>query len=413
MIIEEKAITATGRYMTLKNKTIVFLGNTRFDSAIKATSLFIARNLAKENKVLFVDYPFTLKDYLNYSQCDGSKERKEKFSPFSDGLMDTDLPNLKIVITPPVLPINFLPEGPLFRSLLKVNEYVISERLKKIFKSQGIKDFIYINSFNFHYPNIAKMIKPALTVYHCVDPMIVPYDMKHGIKSENELVRNSDLVICTSKALYEEKKQLNSQTYFVPNATDSEHAPKTLASAMAVHPKLKNFKGPIVGYLGTVERRIDYDLVEQVVKMNPDKTFIFAGPVSDNFVPSSLTARSNVHFLGAVPYPEVPQMINSFDVAIIPFKKDKVSETIFPIKLFEYLSAGKPVIVSDFNPDLKDFTGDVVTYCKDSITFSEALCDALENDNILLADKRRELAANNTWENRSEQIAGIISDHLK
>lgn len=397
--------------MILKDKVIVFLGNTRFDSPIKATSLFIARNLAKDNKVFFVDYPFTLKDYFN-SSPEQLKERKKKFSFSSDGILDSDLPNFKIVVTPPVIPINFLPEGPVFRSMLRINEAIIASRLKKILKQQGISDFIFINSFNFHYPTIAKLIKPSLTVYQCVDPMIIPYDMKHGILSEDILVRDSDLVICTSKALYTEKKAFNRNTYFVPNATDSDHGQKVLDPNMPVHDKVKDFPKPIVGYLGTIERRIDYDLVEKVVLANPDKTFVFAGPVLDNYVPEALYHISNLHIIGSVPYEEVPQMINSFDIAIIPFKKDEVSNTIFPIKLFEYLSAGKPVILTDFNPDLKDFTASSVEFCTDADSFIKALNESLKSNSPQKAAERKELAKQNTWEKRSDQISEIISSHL-
>ena len=398
--------------MSLKNKVIVFLGNTRFDSEIKATSLFIARNLASDNKVYFIDYPFTLKDYFNYSQTDQLKERKEKLSFFSDGLINTDLPNLKIVITPPVLPINFLPEGFLFRSALKFNESIIASRLKKVFKNEGITEFIYINSFNFHYPDLASKIKPALTIYQCVDPMIIPYDMKHGIISEAQLVKESDLVICTSKALYEEKKQSNVHTYFVPNATDSSHEIINPAE-ISIHERLRDITGPIVGYLGTIERRIDYQLVQEVAALNPDKTFIFAGPVSSDYIPESIYASKNIKFIGAVPYDEVPQMIRSFDVTIIPFKKDEVSATIFPIKLFEYLSAGKAVIATDFNPDLKDYTADCVQYCNTASSFSAAIHTALHEDSPEKRACRNALAKENTWENRSRQIAEIIQSHLK
>lgn len=399
--------------MVLKNKVIIFLGNTRFDSEIKATSLFVARNLSKDNKVFFIDYPFTLKDFIKGINSDATKERQGKFSLFSDGLIDTDLPNLKVVITPPVLPINFLPEGKAFRLALKINEYIISNRIKKILKNNKIDDFIYINSFNFHYPNIARYIKPTLEVYHCVDPMIVPYDMKHGIKSESQLVKESDLVICTSKALYDEKKKLNEHTYFVPNATDSSLGEKTLDPTLTTHKKLLDLPKPIIGYLGTIERRIDYDLIENIVTRNPDKSFVLAGPVLDNYVPESLYEKQNLYIIGPVPYLEVPQMIKSFDVAIIPFKKDKVSETIFPIKLFEYLSAGKPVIMTDFNPDLKDFTADLVDYCCDAVSFNTAINYVIENNTPLKAAERRELAKKNTWENRTDQIAEIISAHLK
>lgn len=397
----------------LKDKVIFFLGNTRFDGNIKSTSLFIARNLAKTNTVFFIDYPFTLKDYFNYMKTDHLKERGNKFSIFSDGLIDTDLPNLKIVITPPVLPINFMPEGTVFRSLLKINELLISLRIKKILKDKKITDFIFINSFNFHYPNLARKIKPTLTVYHCVDPMIMPYDMKHGIESEKHLVLHSDLVICTSVKLTQEKKLLNKNTYFVPNASDSDNGFRPKDETIPVHPKLLDKRKPIVGYLGTIERRIDYNLLLAVVKANKDKTFILAGPVEEDYVSNPLFEETNVHQLGAVPYLEVPQVINSFDLAIIPFKKDEVSRTIFPIKLFEYLSFGKPVVSTDFNIDLKDFTDDIVDYCADAASFSRAINTALENDNSLKSEERKALANQNTWKKRSDYIAEILSQHLE
>jgi len=397
----------------LRDKVIVFLGNTRFDGNIKSTSLFIARNLAKTNTVFFIDYPFTLKDYFNYMKTDHLKERENKFSIFSDGLIDTDLPNLKIVITPPVLPINFMPEGVVFRSLLKINELLISLRIKKIMRDKKITDFIFINSFNFHYPNLACKIKPTLTVYHCVDPMIVPYDMKHGIISEEQLVIHSDLVICTSVKLTQEKKLINKNTYFVPNASDSDNGFNQLEETLPVHPKLKDFKGPIIGYLGTIERRIDYSLLLNVVEANKDKIFVFAGPVEEDYLSNPLFEAQNVYKLGAVPYLEVPQIINSFDLAIIPFKNDEVSRTIFPIKLFEYLSFGKPVVSTDFNIDLKDFTDDMVDYCPDAASFNRAINEALENDSPIKAEERKALARQNTWKKRSDYIAEILSQHLE
>lgn len=398
--------------MALKDKVVVILGNTRFDSTIRATSLFVARNLAKTNKVYFVDYPFTFKDYLTYNNSDELKLRKPKFSLFSDGLIDSDIPNLKIIIVPPVIPINFLPEGVIFRTALKANEAIIGNRIKKILNEAGVKDFIFINSFNFHYPDIARIIKPALTVYQCVDPMIVPYDMKHGIISEDKLVKESDLVICTSKALYNNKKSQNPNTYFVPNAADIDHCSQALDPVLPVHNKIKDMQKPIIGYLGTLERRMDYNLVLEVVKVNPEKTFVLAGPVWDNSVPPELFKVPNVHIIGPIPYNELPQLIKGFDVAIIPFKKDEVSATIFPLKLFEYLSAGKPVVITSFNPDLKDYTNGTVTYADGAEEFTVALNEAIANNSAEKVAERTALAKLNTWTKRTSEIADIISSHL-
>jgi len=390
----------------LKEKPIIIFSNMRYDSPIEATSLFLARNLAQETLVYYIQYPFTVKDYLK------NKSSKALFNA-DDALLDTDLPNLKRLILPIVAPINFIPEGKRFRRFLKINEGIIVKRIKNILEKNKMGDFVFINSFNFHYPGIGKALKPALNIYQCIDPMITPYDMKHGIVSELQLVTESDMVICTSKALYNEKLKINPNTYFVPNAADLSHNSKALDKDLPVHPKLKDIPTPIIGYFGSIERRIDYDLMQIVINTNPDKSFVFAGPAINEHIPEWIFTTPNVYLPGQVPYDEMPNMLKGFDIAIIPFKKDEVSATIFPLKLFEYLGAGKPVVITDFNTDLKDYTHKAVSFCSDADTFTNALNDILANDNADKLAYRLEIARQNTWAIRADAIAGIIETGLQ
>lgn len=399
--------------MILKNQHIFILGTSKFDGPDQSTSFNIARELAKNNKVYYIDYPITWKDYV---QQWGSKQirfRKRFFSPFSDGLIPGDIENLSIIICPPVMSINFLPEGKLYRALLKINEKIIRDRIRRVIKLKGISNFIYINSFNFHYPRIADALKPALSIYHCVDPMIIPYDMKHGIISENELVAKSDLVICTSRQLYEEKKRQNSNTYFIPNAADLIHSSKALSDELEIHPVLSSIKKPRIGYTGAIERRFDFELIRTVAEANKDKSFIFAGQLIPEFVPEWFLRTENIYYIGRLPFEDMPALIRGFDVAIIPFKKDRVSKTIFPLKLFEYLGAGKPVVASNFNPDLEEFTHGFVSYCDNAEAFSNAIEDALRSDDPHLKQARLTIAAENTWEKRGQEIAELISAELQ
>lgn len=395
----------------LKGKYIFILGTAKFDGPFESTSFTVAKHLAKDNYVFYIDYPFTWKDYLMLRGTDSFKRRKKYFSYFSEGIMPTEINNLKIIITPPVASINFLPEGKLYRGILPLNEKLIIDRIRKIIRKYNITDSIYINSFNFHYPNIAEGFNPSLTVYQCVDPLIINHDKKHGIVSENELLKKSDLVICTSKQLYEEKKLINKHTYFIPNAADIVLSTKALDVNLPIHESLKGIKKPIIGYLGAIERRMDYELLIKVIKLNPNKSFVFAGPISREFIPDNFLELRNVFFPGRIPYDEMPAMLKGFDVALIPFKVDSVSRTIFPLKLFEYLGAGKPVVATDFNPDLKDFTKDVVVYCNDAISFSDAINDCLisKDDN----KKRIALAEENTWEKRGNDISILLDKYFE
>jgi teichuronic acid biosynthesis glycosyltransferase TuaH len=399
--------------MILKGKYIFILGATKFDGPDQSTSFNIARELSKNNFVYYIDYPITWKDYFNKKNNKLIQVRKQYFSPFSDGIVSSEYDNLKIIISPPLVSINFLPEGRVYRSILRINEFLIRKRMKMAIKKNKIKDFIYINSFNFHYPRIADSLKPALSVYHCVDPMIIPYDMKHGIISEDELVLKSDLVICTSRMLYEEKKKQNLNTYFIPNAADIEHSSKALEENLTVNQHLNGIARPVIGYAGSIERRFHYELIREVINANPDKNFVFAGPLMPEFVPEWFLKTPNLHYIGRLPFQDMPGLIKGFDIAIIPFKKDEVSRTIFPLKLFEYLGAGKPVIATDFNPDLEEFTHGMVSFCKDATQFMNAIEEILKTDNPHLKQARISVAKENTWEKRGEEIAELIFNTIK
>ncbi|MEO6684361.1 MAG: glycosyltransferase [Dyadobacter sp.] len=398
--------------MKLKGQQIIIFGLPRFDSLIESTNYTTAKLLARENKVYYVDNPFTIKDYLLLRKSNEYKIRKDHISLWDTSMVDTDIPNLKVIIPPILFSINFLPEGNLFRLALRLNESLITRKLRAIIAKYKIKDFIYINSFNFHYPDLAEKINPSLTIYHCLDPMVLAFNRKHGVVSEDRLVRTSDLVICSSKQLYSEKIKDNPNSYFIANAANLEHSSKALSPELPVYQSIADLKKPVIGYFGAIERRIDYQLLEEVIKKNPDKSFVFVGPEDKQFIPDWFYNAENVFFTGSVSYEHMPAVIKGFDVALIPFKKDDVSNSIFPLKLFEYLGAGKPIVAIDFNPDLNEFTKGYVEFCSNPESFSEAIISALKNDNAQLKAERVAVAADNTWESRIDKMAEIIYNSL-
>ncbi|HEY2581413.1 MAG TPA: glycosyltransferase [Mucilaginibacter sp.] len=397
--------------MSLKDQNIIIFSQMQFDSPLESTNFTMARHLAKDNMVYYVDRPYTWLDYIKFRNTTGYKTRRPHFFSPSNSLIATENPNLKIIITPPVPSINMLPEGKLYRWLLKINEKIVGSRLKKVIRNLNINNYIYINSYNVAFPALHKQLEPLLTVYHCVDPLIEPYQTRHGLISEDILVKDVDMVISTSKELSNQKGLLNNNAYFIPNAANISHCQKALNPGLKIAEILKGVKKPIIGYFGNIERRIDYELVKDIIAMNPDKSFVFIGPVDRYYIREEEYTASNLYLKGPVPYELMPAVLKGFDVAIIPFKKDEVSNHIFPLKLFEYLGSGRPVVSTDFNADLKDFTLDTVFYCANATEFSEALNMALE-DTSLLQQKRLEVAADNTWEHRIMEIKDILKENL-
>ncbi|MFV0607180.1 MAG: glycosyltransferase [Niabella sp.] len=381
----------------------------KFDG-LASTNFTIAKYLAKNNEVYYIENPQTLKTYFKLKK--NSKEyiaRKSGLGFFSNPLLPQKIDGVNIVISKPVLPASVLPEGFLYQKLLHINEHIIANTIKKVIKSQNIKEYIFINAYNFYYPCVANKLNPSLKIYYCVDPIVGAYDKRHGIAGEKKLVEESDIVICTSKALYLEKKQQNKNTYFVPNAADiiKKHPASTLK-----HPTLANLNGTIIGYIGAIERRIDYKLLKTVAAENPEFQFVFVGPTYLEHIPHWFFEQQNIHHIPPVPYSEVGTIIYSFDICLIPFKKDEISNTIFPLKLFEYLGLGKPVVVTDFNEDLKEFTDNTVHFVNDTTSFNQALHNILQSDNEVLQNKRIAIAKKNTWEERVKEITRIINLYL-
>jgi teichuronic acid biosynthesis glycosyltransferase TuaH len=395
--------------MNLSNKVVFILGIAKFDGPFESTSYTVAKYLSKANKVFYIDYPYTWKDYYNKKDQSFLK-RKDKFSSGTDGILKTDSENLNIIIVPPLLSINFLKEGWLYRLLLMINERIIVKRIKKVIHNFNVTEFTFINSFNFHYPGVGKLLKSNLYVYHCVDPLIVDYDTRHGIISERQIIEDCDLVVCTSRQLFKDKSELNSNTHFIPNAADIIHSNKATQSDLAISKIITDIPRPIIGYFGNIERRIDFKMLEEVVSYHPDFSFVFAGPVEEHYIPDSFKKRSNVYFVGRVPYEEMPAVLKGFDVAMIPFKKDEVSRTIFPLKLFEYLGTGRPVVATDFNLDLMEFTADTIHYSSDAKEFSAQIILALNQDTKAKQDQRVKIASENSWERRLSEFSELIDD---
>lgn len=397
----------------LKDAVVFILSNAKYDAPIESTGYTIAKHLAQDNQVFYVEYPATFRDYYRHKSSPEFRKKKQLYKVNSNGLLATDIPNLKIVVTTLLLSINFLPEGLFYRALLRYNERLIVKRIKKIIKLFGFKDFIFINSFNIHYPNVGAMLSPTLNVYHCVDPLVSGYDTKHGLISEQQIVKKSDLVICTSKKLYDTNIKRHPETHFVPNAADFKHSSNALLPETEALPELTKLKKPVIGYLGNIEGRTDFELINTVAENNPNKTFAFVGPISTAYQKKITNKAANIHLLEAVPYSKMPQVLKGFDVAIIPFKKDEFSATIFPLKLFEYLGSGRPVVSTDFNTDLKEQTGNTVPFCASAEEFTQALDEALLNDTEDKKQERLNVAKNNTWEIRANEFSGLLAQYVQ
>ena len=144
-------------------------------------------------------------------------------------------------------------------------------------------------------------------------------------------------------------------------------------------------------------------MVETIAKRRPDWSFVFVGPVREGLNKPNLT---NVHFIGYVPYEVLPGYLAAFDVCILPFRRDRVTESVNPIKMYEYMATGKP-IVSTSIPEVERYS-DLIRIAEGPEAFEKAISDALKEDTPQLAKARRAMARENSWERRVWSIREIV-----
>jgi GT2 family glycosyltransferase len=239
-------------------------------------------------------------------------------------------------------------------------------------------------------------------VYDCMDewnnfPRVKPA----VIDAEIELVETCDLLIVTSQCLYDKWQKMNRPIVLARNAADYQF----YADRFYPNNKLDGIPHPIIGYYGAIADWFNLDLIVYVARSRPTYTFVLLGGVYHMDV-STLDALPNIRLLGQQPYETMPQYLHNFDVCIIPFKINEITEATDPVKIYEYFCGGKPV-VSVALPELKSYQK-LLYVAKDQDDFVEKLDLAVAEDNPDMRKRRMKFASQNTWENRYQNICSEI-----
>ncbi len=291
-----------------------------------------------------------------------------------------------------------------------VNKYLILSVLDKWMKAVDFSDPIIWTFLPTPLSlDVIDGVMKKFLVYYCIDNFSASSVSARKIKrSEEALLKKTDVVFVTSKALEERCSKYNTKVYRFPFGVCLKEFEEVRRKGVSAPRELESIKRPIVGYIGGMHKWVDKDLIRKTAEKHPEYSFVFVGPIQTDV--GILEKVKNIYFLGQKKHTDVPLFVNSFDVGIIPYLITDYTRNVYPTKLNEYLSLGKPVIstvlpeVELFNKDYRD----TIYVARDVDEFDYYLSIGLKDRNLESEKRRIKAASENSWEKRIGKMNSLI-----
>ncbi|WP_192349423.1 glycosyltransferase [Algoriphagus sp. Y33] len=395
---------------------IVIISMSRWDSPISSASWSLAKEFGKHNRVYYVDYPYTFSEWFRGRKLPAIQMRRRALLrgnsqvrtiyEYTDGIVKAITPTL-------VFPVNWLRKGWGYNLLSDINDRILAKAIRKTLGEENVGQYLFLNSFNPTYlANYKKYLNPILAIYQSRDAIgaINAYTRKHGAYREIQAIRSYDMAIATSQNLSKDLTQSSGKTVSIfPNGGDTELFKSTWQTAGEIPDELAHIRTPIIGYTGNICQRIDYVLLKKIAEAHPDKTLVLVGPREDKiYTDINLDRIPNLLFTGPRKLEELPRYLRYFDCAIIPFLINEFTRSIYPLKINEYLAAGRAVVTTDFSPDIIDFS-EHIYLATDHRKFLKLIDRAIESNSSSVCRERYDVAKSNSWENRVRDFWGMAS----
>jgi UDP-galactopyranose mutase len=241
------------------------------------------------------------------------------------------IPNVEVVVP------HFPPELP-------VDQWDDTHRrlIDDVLERYGVRDFVLWLTTPMPVP-ATRHLAPVATIYDCMDELSAFKDAPPVlIDREQELLRNADVVFTGGRSLYAAKRALHPRVRCFPSSIDVAHFVGARAPSREPFDQ-RPIPHPRLGFCGVIDERTDLTLLDGLARAHPNWQLILLGPVV-KIDPSTLPRGPNIHHLGFKWYPELPDYLAGWDVALLPFAHNESTRFISPTKTLEYLAAGLPVV---------------------------------------------------------------------
>jgi glycosyltransferase involved in cell wall biosynthesis len=382
---------------------IVVLASAVWDTTNPVNAHQIARRLAATgHRVLFVDSSGLRAPALVGSAHD----RRRVIARLRRGLGGARrvAPNLE-VLSPLTLPAGW-PEP-----LRSLSQALFARAVTRAAKAAGLTRPIVWAMLPTQL-GAARALQPRLLVYHAVDD----YAANPGVDAawlraqESQMLRAADLVFAASPTLAERMRTERADVALLANVADVDLFARAVTESHAEPAALAGLPRPRAVYVGNLAAyRFDFELLRSAARALPDVQFVLIGPIGlgDPRNPAgpadALAQEPNVKFVGAVPQPELPAFLAHCDVALLPLLENPHTVSCMPLKLWEYLAAGLPVVARDL-PNLRGLADErAIRLYAEPRAFVTAVGKSLE-DAARGREERLALARAHGWPARIAEI---------
>jgi glycosyltransferase involved in cell wall biosynthesis len=385
--------------MTIEGRSIVCLGFGEWDAELWTNQQHLMSRLARGNRVLFLESLGLRQPRLAGRDLRRMARRARR------GLAGPRAVDGLHVLSPLVIPLHGR------RGIAGLNARLLRAQVGRAAKSLDMSRpllWSYVPQAEW----LVDTLDPSAIVYHCVDDIAAQKGVRSDAfrEAEARFAARADLVLASAPALAERMRTLNDHVLYAPNVADTARFASALDDGRT-DPALAQLPHPRIVFTGAVvATKLDLDLLEGVAQARPDWSIALVGPVGagdPGTDVSRLQRLPNVHLLGSRPYDSLPEVLRGADAALVPYAINDLTRSVFPMKVFEYLAAGLPVVTTPL-PALEDTPGVIVA--ADAPATLAAVERALADDGAAARRARSQAVLGNSWDARLDEIAAYLSD---
>jgi glycosyltransferase involved in cell wall biosynthesis len=381
----------------LDGQDLVCVGFADWDAELPTNQHHLMGRLAQRNKVLFVESLGLRRPQL------AGRDARRILRRLRRGLARPRQRGGVHVLSPLVIPLHGS------AALQRLNGWLLRRQVRRAARRLGLERPILWG----YVPQAEQLIpalEPRLVVYHCVDDIAAQkgVDAAGFRAAEERFARAADLVIASARSLVQRLRHLNPNVLYAPNVADTPLFSTALEPGQ-VDPGLKQLARPRIVFHGAlVATKLDLPLIAGLARLRPDWSIALVGPRGLGDPGTDLSAIegiANIHELGPRAHDALPAVLRGAAAGIIPYAVNPLTSSVFPMKVYEYLAAGLPVVSTPL-PAL-DGVEDVVI-AADAQAMADALERELAADTPELRAERSRRAASHSWDARIEEIEAAL-----